>query len=297
MHHMLTANARRCTGIASSLAISLAALITTPAAAQKMGKGGIGIDETSEVPRCDVPLGTIALVEDRPAAPTEEDIPPGLRAMIRMAEMQNGGAGQMVDPLPLLKLLTSQSNCFQVLDRGEGFDALQRERALAAGGTVSNGNTQATLLAADYLLTARVLYSDGNAGGSGGGLGTMFPGGLGFKSKKLESQTMLTLVEVKTGLQKAVATGSARKKDVSIIGGALMGAGIGALGGGYTSTDMGKITSYALLDAFRKLTRDAQARIAAPVAASVAPSAPVAPQTAPDAPVASAAPAAPSQQE
>ena len=226
MRHMLTSTAHLGTG----LAIAILALAATPATAQKLGKGGIGIDETSEVPRCDVPLGTIALVEDRTAAPSEDDIPAGLRAMIRMAEAQNGGAGQKIDPLPLLKLLTSQSNCFQVLDRGEGFDALQRERALAAGGTVANGNTQATLLAADYLLTARVLYSDGNAGGSGGGLGTMFPGAIGFKSKKLESQTMLTLVEVKTGLQKAVSTGSARKKDISIIGGALTGSGIGALG-------------------------------------------------------------------
>ena len=93
----------------------------------------------------------------------------------------------------------------------------------------------------------------------------MFPGGLGFKQKKLESQTMLTLVEVKTGLQQAVATGSARKKDLSIVGGAaLTGAGIGALGGAYTSTDIGKITSLALLDAFRKLTQNAQARIAPP---------------------------------
>jgi len=265
--------------LGTGLALAILALAATPATAQMMGKGGIGIDETSEVPRCDVPLGTIALVEDRTAAPSEDDIPAGLRAMIRMAEAQNGGL-QKIDPLPLLKLLTSQSNCFQVLDRGEGFDALQRERALAAGGTVANGNTQATLLAADYLLTARVLYSDGNAGGSGGGLGTMFPGAIGFKSKKLESQTMLTLVEVKTGLQKAVATGSARKKDISIIGGALTGSGIGALGGGYTSTDMGKITSFALLDAFRKLTRDAQGRIAPPAPASAAP-APLAPPAAP----------------
>jgi len=283
MRHMLTTAAHLSTG----LAFTLAALAATPANAQKLGKGGIGIDETSEVPRCDVPLGTIALVEDRTAAPSEDDIPPGLRAMIRMAEAQNGGGSQKIDPLPLLKLLTAQSNCFQVLDRGEGFDALQRERALASGGTIANGNTQATLLAAEYLLTARVLYSDGNAGGSGGGLGTMFPGGIGFKSKKLESQTMLTLVEVKTGLQKVVATGSARKKDISIIGGALMGSGIGALGGGYTSTDIGKITSFALLDAFRKLTRDAQGRIAPPVAMSDAPARVAPPAASVAAPVAS----------
>jgi hypothetical protein len=73
-----------------------------------------------------------------------------MAALIRMAEAQNGGS-QRVDPLPLLKLLVAQSGCFQIVDRGEGFDALQRERQLAAGGSVAGANNQATLKAADYL--------------------------------------------------------------------------------------------------------------------------------------------------
>ncbi|WP_232479916.1 hypothetical protein [Sphingomonas sp. TX0522] len=48
---------------------------------------------------------------------------------------------------------------------------MQRERQLAAGGSVAGANNQATLKAADYLLQAKVLYSDSDAGGSGGGLG------------------------------------------------------------------------------------------------------------------------------
>ena len=103
--------------------VSLLALTTTPALAQKTGKGGIGIDETTEVPGCDRSLGTIALVEERAAGGPEEGLPPGLAAMMRMAQAQNGGS-QRVDPLPLLKLLVAQSGCFQVVDRGEGFDAL-----------------------------------------------------------------------------------------------------------------------------------------------------------------------------
>lgn len=254
--------------------ISLLALTTAPALAQKTGKGGIGIDETTEVPRCDRSLGTIALVEERAAGGPEEGLPPGLAAMMRMAQAQNGGS-QRVDPLPLLKLLVAQSGCFQVVDRGEGFDALQRERQLAAGGSVAGANNQATLKAADYLLQAKVLYSDNDSGGSGGGLGSMFPGGLGFKQKVKSSQTMLTLVEVKTGIQQAIATGSARKKDISVLGGGLLNnAGVGALGGTYTSTDMGKITSLAMLDAFRKLTTQAQSRIAPAVVASPTPQAP-----------------------
>lgn len=154
--------------------------------------------------------------------------------------------------------------------------------------TVSNGvNNQATLKAADYLLQAKVLYSDSDAGGSGGGLGSMFPGGLGFKQKVKSSQTMLTLIEVKTGIQQAIATGAARKKDLSILGGGLLtNAGVGALGGAYTSTDMGKITSIAMLDAFVKLTKQAQARLPQPSAPSAGstPVAPVSPAPAMTAP-------------
>jgi len=266
--------------------ISLMALTASPALAQKAGKGGIGIDENTEVPRCERSLGTIALVEERAAGGTEEGLPPGLAAMMRMAQAQNGG-NQRVDPLPLLKLLVAQSGCFQVVDRGEGFDALQRERQLAAGGSVAGANNQATLKAADYLLQAKVLYSDSDAGGSGGGLGSMFPGGLGFKQKVKSSQTMLTLIEVKTGIQQAIATGAARKKDLSILGGGLLtNAGVGALGGAYTSTDMGKITSIAMLDAFVKLTKQAQARLPQPSAPSAGstPVGPVSPAPAMTAP-------------
>ena len=260
--------------------LAVATIATTPAIAQKMGKGGIGIDETTEVPRCDRSLGTVALVEERSAASPADGMPAGMAALIRMAEAQNGGS-QRVDPLPLLKLLVAQSGCFQIVDRGEGFDALQRERQLAAGGSVAGANNQATLKAADYLLQAKVLYSDNDSGGSGGGLGSMFPGGLGFKQKVKASQTMLTLVEVKTGIQQAVATGSARKKDLSILGGGLLtNSGIGALGGSYTSTDMGKITSLAMLDALKKLMTQAQGRLA-PAAAAAAPApTPTAPGTA-----------------
>ncbi len=249
---------------------ALAAVTPSTAMAQKLGKGGTGVDETSELPRCAQPLGTVALVENRSVAGVEDQLPPGMRALVQLAERQNGGSTAKVDPLPLLKLLTARSGCFEVVERGCAFDALQRERQLAAGGSVANGAAlnQATLRAADYLLTAQVLYSDSNARGGGGGVGGTFGSAVGLKTKTLESQTMLTLVNVRTGVQTAVATGAARKRDVTVVGGGLLlSLGVGALGGAYTSTDIGKITSLALLDSFRKLTVDAQARIAPPAAA------------------------------
>ncbi|MBB3879841.1 CsgG/HfaB family protein [Sphingomonas pseudosanguinis] len=255
-----------------AIIFGIMALATAPASAQKLGKGGVGVDEQSELPQCAAMIGTVALVEDRSATDQRgtDDLPAGLRALVRMAEQQNGG-GARVDPLPLLKLLTARSNCFQIVDRGQGFTALQRERELAAGGSVAAGSNAASLRAADFLLTAQVVYSDNNAGGNGGAIGGLLPGGLGFKTKKMESQTILTLVEVKTGIQRAVATGSARKKDLSILGGGILAnAGVGALGGAYTSTDIGKVTSLALLDAMRKLLTDVRATMP-PMAAAVPP--------------------------
>lgn len=250
------------------LALAASAVLASPATAQKLGKGGTGVDENSELPQCSQSLGIVALVEDRSVAGVEEQLPPDMRALVQLAERQNGGSTARVDPLPLLKLLAARSGCFQVAERGETFDALQKERLLAAGGSVENGSalTDATLKAADYLLTAQVLYTDNNSKGGGAGGGGMFGSAVGLKTKTLESQTMLTLVDVKTGIQQAVATGSARKKDYSVVGvGLVLGLGVGALGGAYTDTDPGKVLSLAMLDAFRKLTLDAQRRIA-PVA-------------------------------
>jgi Curli production assembly/transport component CsgG len=242
------------------LLLIVSALIAAPVSAQKLGVGGTGVDEASAVPMCERSLGTVALVEEKPAQPQGmENLPPQIRAMMEMAAQQQGG-GQRIDPLPLLKLLAARSRCFVVVDRGAGFDALQRERALAAGGSVSGGTAGATLQAAAYMLTAQIVYSDEKSRASGGGIGSLY-GGIGFKSKTLEAQTLLSLTSVKTGIQEGVASGSARKKDLSILGGGLLGLGIGALGGGYESTDIGKITSLALLDGFRKLVIDAQKRL------------------------------------
>jgi hypothetical protein len=162
-----------------------------------LGRGGTGVDEATELPQCAQPLGTVALIEDK-APSVDDQLPPGMRALVQMAERQNGGSTAKVDPLALLKLVAARSNCFLVVERGGGFDALQRERALAAGGSVANGQafTGATLTAADYLLQAQVLYSDANSRGGGGGVGGAFGSAIGLKTKTLESQIMLSLVDV-----------------------------------------------------------------------------------------------------
>lgn len=232
-------------------------LLGPPAIAQRTGVGGTGVDENTVVPTCERSLGTIALVEEKtPTSARLDALPPHLKAWMEIAQQQGGG--QSVDPLPLLKLLIARSRCFTVVDRGAGFEALQRERAIA-----SNANGVAApqgVLVADYLLTAQVVYSDSKSRDSGGVVGGLF-GGMGLRQKVAEAQTLLSLTNVGSGVQEAVASGQARKKDVGIIAGGLAGLGAGALGGTYSSTDMGKITAAALLDGYTKLVLDARSRM------------------------------------
>lgn len=57
----------------------------------------------------------------------------------------------------------------------------------------------------------------------------------------------------------------------------MLGLGIGALGGGYVSTDIGKVTTLAMLDAFRKLVTESQSSLshnsALPASTAVIPAA------------------------
>ncbi len=260
---------RRIAIIAGALA-SLS-LVGGPVLAQTAGKGGTGVDENTELPRCAQPLGVVALVEEKAPSPTDGlagELSPGMAALLRMAEAQQGGGTARVDPLPLIKLMAARSNCFRVADRGAAMGALERERAMTGAAPSQS------LVKADYLISAQVLYSDAKSRESGGGIGGAFGSAVGLKTKTLESQVLLSLIDVDTGLQEAVATGSARKKDVGVIGGGLLlGLGVGALGGTYGSTDIGKITSIAVLDAFRKLILEAQARLPQQTASASQPTA------------------------
>ena len=247
----------------SLCAAALAASFMAPATAwaQKMGKGGTMVNENMELPKCAAPIGTVALVESKKQDNASGQLPPGMAALMNLARAQQGYSTGTADPIPLLKMIMAQSACFQVVDRGEGFDALQRERMLAAGGQTAGSTSGPTIAAADYMLTAQIGYQDedaGSRGGAFGGLGGGFGGLGGIKQKKLESQTMLTLVSVKTGIQEAVATGSARKRDLKILAGGLTGLGLGLVGAG-DSTDIAKVTSAALLDAYAKLVPQVRA--------------------------------------
>ena len=107
------------------------------------------------VARCDAPLGYVAVVE------LDEYV---LDTLWRY---------RLRSPGPLLRMVIQQSGCFTVVERGAGVTAVLQERQLAARGQLRNGSAmgEGQLVAADYILTPSVIFSNQNAGGFRAGLG------------------------------------------------------------------------------------------------------------------------------
>lgn len=231
------------------LAVSAASLAAAaPAFAKRKGTDD-GVDnergstKNAELPICEKSLGSVAIVD---------------------GEGQGWTYYNLGAPSVLLKAFVSKSKCFKLVDRGAGMSALERERALASGGQLQKNSNMGggQVKAADYVLVADVANTDSNAGGSavGAAAGAVIGGRLGgvlggVKSKRVEAQTVLTLMNVRTSEIEATAEGSASKKDIGFAVGAGYGFG-GAVGGGYEDTEVGKVVTFAFLDAYRQIVGD-----------------------------------------
>ncbi|MCB2113159.1 MAG: hypothetical protein KDD85_06375 [Parvularculaceae bacterium] len=223
----------------------LAVALSAPAVAKRKGTDD-GVDnergstKNAELPICAQSLGSVAIVD---------------------GEGQGWTYYNLGAPSTLLKAFVTKSRCFSLLDRGAGMSALERERALAAGGQLQRGSNMGAgqVKAADYVLVADIANTDSNAGGSavGGVAGAVIGGRVGgllggIKSKRVEAQTVLTLMNVRTSEIQAAAEGSASKKDIGFVAGGGYGFG-GAIGGGYEDTEVGKVVTFAFLDAYRQI--------------------------------------------
>ena len=116
-------------------------------------------------------------------------------------------------PVALIRLMIQQSNCFIVVERGVGMQNMAQERQLAASGQARQDSNVGggQMVAADFVLTPGVVFSENNAGGVGGGVANYFghtagaiAGGLKFK----EAQTSMLLADTRSGVQVAAAEGS-----------------------------------------------------------------------------------------
>ena len=207
-----------------------------------MGTGSGGAAGTqgasTQLIRCARPIGTAALLEPNYAS--------------------YAGYG-LTSPVPLVRLMMAQSRCFRVVDRGRASAALQRERAMAAGGQFQKNSNMGSgqMVAADYLITPSITHRDADSGGGFGGLGGYIPGipGIlagGLRTSNLEAQVLLSATSVRTGVQEAIAEGSASKRDIDFAGVGWLGV-VAGVGGAYEDTDIGKIVAAAFLDAHNKL--------------------------------------------
>lgn len=222
------------------------ALFVLPAHGKQQTAQEMKAQQITEIPVCSKSLGSIAVIEPEDAT--------------------NWWTGQQLPaPSKLIKIFVNKSKCFTLVDRGAGFQAMQMERELASGGELRGGSNlgKGQVKAADYVLVPDLISSNSDSGGSNiGGLLGGFVGGragalMGNVSfKKKTADVVLTVTDVRSSEQVAMAEGHAKKTDMAWGGGGgLFGAGgLGALGGGaYANTEIGQVITLAYLQAYHDL--------------------------------------------
>ncbi|MBN8224847.1 MAG: peptidoglycan-binding protein [Xanthomonadales bacterium] len=237
-------NSRTSLAVLSALAI-VSLSVAGPAMAQRKSAQEQRKQQTAEIPVCQKPLGTIAVVENENA--------------------HNWWTGaQLPEPSKLIKVFVNKSRCFTLVDRGAGMSAAQYERSLAADGDLRRGSNigKGQVKAADYVLVPDLISQNSNSGGNavggligglvGGRAGALL-GGLNLKSKTAD--VVLTVTDVRSSEQVAMAEGSAKKTDLGWGAGAgLFGSGLGGAGvGGYANTEIGQVITLAYLQAYTDL--------------------------------------------
>ena len=219
------------------------AVASAPASAQRQSAQEQRKEQVAQIPTCAKPLGSISVIEPEDAT--------------------NWWTGQQLPaPSKLIKVFVNKSRCFTLVDRGAGMNAAMGERALASSGELRGRSNigKGQIKAADYVLVPDLIAQNNNAGGNaiGGLLGGLIGGnagaivgGLNFKKKTAD--VVLTVTDVRSSEQVAMAEGNAKKTDIGwgASGGLFSGSGFGAAGvSGYANTELGQVITLAYLQAY-----------------------------------------------
>ena len=202
-------------------------------------------EKMGEIPVCSKRIGTVAVVEPD------------------TNWWQQAGLGS---PEALIKVFVRKSNCFTLVDRGKGMQAIQGERTLAAGGDLRGGSNvgQGQIKAADYVIVPDLISSNNNAGGhhfgalAGGLMGHHAVGAAvaGINTKKKTADVVLTVTDVRSSEEVATVEGHAKKTDIGWggHGSRATWSGFGAAGAsGYSDTEIGQVITLAYLQAYTDL--------------------------------------------
>jgi len=230
-------------GVKFALVMGAALACASPAFAQ------YGMDRnrpkgTPELPHCARPIGTVAIQD----AQRDWWSPLGLG-----------------NPESVIKLMASRSGCLRVVARGAALQMRQQERELADSGEMRRGSNigRGQVVGADYTIIPDIADSNGNAGGMNlGGIGRAFGGRFGgvlggINTSRAEAHVLLSLINTRTTEQEYTAEGTAQKTNFSWDAGG-WGTTFGAVGGGYSNTDIGKVIIAAYLNAFVDLINHMQ---------------------------------------
>ena len=226
-----------------------ATLASSPALAQRKSAQDQRKEQMAQIPTCARPLGSISVLEPEDAT--------------------NWWTGQQLPaPSKLIKVFVNKSRCFTLVDRGAGMNAAMRERELASSGELRQRSNlgKGQIKAADYVMVPDLIGANSNAGGNalggliggliGGNAGALV-GGLNFKKKTAD--VVLTVTDVRSSEQVAMAEGSAKKTDIGwgVGGGLFTGSGLGSAGvGGYANTELGQVITLAYLQAYTDLVNE-----------------------------------------
>lgn len=218
------------------IAAALGMVLLTAASAAQAQRAG------PTIPTCARPIGTLAVAEPRSG--------------------NWWSSQQLPSPAALIKVYVSRSRCFTLVDRGRGLDAARQERELAGDGElrVASNIGKGQMKAADYVLVPDLVSRNQDAGGTriGGLLGGLVGGraGAAIGGVNLRSRTadvVLTVTDVRSSEQVAMAEGHAKKTDVGwsgagagLFGGVLAGANVG----GYANTEIGQVIATAYANAY-----------------------------------------------
>jgi hypothetical protein len=190
-------------------------------------------------------------------------------ATISLAESPNGytvlSSYQLPPtPLPLIRVMAQQSNCFRIVDRSAGLRGTLQEQQLKDAGILKAETVpkKGEGIGARMTLTPSLTFSEDNAGGGIVALLNAIPvlrdfAGVASGVKFKEAQVVLLLTDNETTEQLAAATGSARATDLGV-GGLVIGKVIGGAAG-WGITNEGKVIAAAFLDAHNKLVVQARA--------------------------------------
>jgi curli biogenesis system outer membrane secretion channel CsgG len=232
--------------VAACLVGAVSVLAIAPAFAQRQSAQETRAQKAAEIPVCAKKLGSISVIEPE--------------------DSTSWWTGQQLPaPSKLIKVFVNKSRCFTLVDRGAGMDAAMRERELASSGELRGRSNigKGQVKAADYVMVPDLIAQNSDAGGNaiGGLLGGLVGGragavlgGLNFKKKTAD--VVLTVTDVRSSEQVAMAEGSAKKADIGwgVGGGLFGGSGLGAAGvGGYANTEIGQVITLAYLQAYTDL--------------------------------------------